>query len=218
MLLQAGQGRLDGDTFKGNAVGMEAEIVREGDVESLFPTAVRDFEQAKDRLTLALQPLAEQGALPTFGEKVGVAEELALAVGVYARVVHALCGADEGGEVVGVLGVAQLTLGDFLASGVVHPFVSTADDMENDTVVGGVEVVAVGVPVGRREVYLHVAAPLMRANAQTGIQKVGPCIAVVDANRQNFNGLPVRSLLREARPKALLPNIMEEYFRHFCSS
>lgn len=218
VLLQAGQWRLDGDTLEWNAVGMESEIVRKGDVESLFPTAVRDVEQAEDGLALAFEALAEQGALPTFGEKVGVAEEQALAVSVYARVVHALCGADEGGEVVGVLGVAQLTLGDFLAAGVVHFLVSTADDMENDTVVGGVEVVAVGKPVGRREVYLHVAAPLTRADAQTGIQEIGTGIAVVDANRQDFNGLPVRCLLRKARPEALLPNIMEEYFRHFCCS
>ena len=86
--------------------------------------------------------------------------------------------------------------------------------MKDDTVVGGIEVVLMGVPIGGGEVYLHIAVPLLFADTQVHIGEIGTGVYVVLPHGENFHGSAIGGRLRKARPQTMLPNIVQKNFRH----
>ena len=76
VLLQAGEWRLQGKGLEGYAIGVKAEVVRQGDIESMCPTLLRDGQQLVDRLPFTFQTFDEQCLAPPLGDECGVTEQL----------------------------------------------------------------------------------------------------------------------------------------------
>lgn len=128
--------------------------------------------------------------------------------------VHELGVSNELGEVVLVGGILQLTLGDGLALRVIDDLIGIAHDVEDDVIVGRVEVVTVLEPIGGVDVNLYVPHPIEPGtvgllDADMGIGEVGTGVGVMDSDRQDFDTLTVGRYLRERAEEFALPNIMQ---------
>jgi len=109
---------------------------------------------------------------------------------------------DVGGE--GECGDGVLVLED--GCGVVG-----VDDVEDDVVVGAVEVVVVAVPVGGVDVDFDVACPAGGAYEEARVGEVGPGMGVEDAGVLDLHGKPV-SGEEVAFEQLVLPDVLEEGF------
>ena len=93
-----------------------------------------------------------------------------------------------------------------------HIHISHTNHMEHHIIISWVVVVSVTIPVTGLEVYLHIAHPQRATNLHLRVEKVGPCIAVVQSCVQNLNHTPVSSLQLIERQHLVFPNIVKQLF------
>ena len=208
MLLQARERGSQCEVLEGQTIGVKAEIARERDIERMLPAVLGEGKQLFNRGTFALKSLAQECASPAFGQKRRVAEQLFGATNPSDGAVHLTCGLKESAEVILFIGVLQLTLRNLLTSRVIDRLVSRAYHMQNDRIVGLVQMMLMPHPIARRDMKFYIANPFAGSNADTRMRIVGSGIAVMFANREDFDRLSVRRLLRKSRPKAMFPNVM----------
>lgn len=187
---------------------METEVACERDIKRVFPTSFGNIKQPFDGGTLAFEAFAEERLAPAVGEQSGFVEQLFGAADTSVGGVHPGSRLEESGEVVLIVGILEGTLWNPFAAGVEDILVGGANDMEDDVIVGMIEVVLVLGPIARSDMYLDVADPFLTADADAGMTVVGTCVVVMFAYGEYLHGQSVGGLLRKTRPEAMLPNIM----------
>ena len=163
------------------AVDTKAIVAREGDEIRILPRPVGSLGSAGNGLRLVFKSLGLQCRHPRMnGERGEVGHKsIARRIGV-------------GGEQFLVVERhrhrdGKFDLGYKLPPTVGDVAVVVLHHMQHNVVVGGVGVVPVPKPVLRVFVYLHIAHPHRLANAQFGVEEVGPRIAVMQSGVDNLH-------------------------------
>ena len=111
-------------------------------------------------------------------------------------------------------GDGQTELGRMLAVGRSDLCIHGLHHMQDDIVVGGVELMAMALPVAGAQVDFHVAHPHLTAHAHLGVEKIGTRMAVVQSGVDDFHLLPVGGRERTKREDAVFPDVVQQLFHH----
>ena len=188
------------------AVDTKAIVASEGDEICIFPRPVDSRCALGNVLRLALQALGLQRSHPRMDGERGEGGHKAIArrIGVGGKqflVVERHRHRD-----------GKFDLGYKLPSAVGDIAVVVLHHMQHNVVVGRVGVVTMPIPVLRMFVYLHIAHPHRLANAQFGIEEVGPRIAVMQS-RVNHLHIPAVGGGKVGKGQHLVfPHVLQQLF------
>ena len=84
--------------------------------------------------------------------------------------------------------------------------------MEHGVVVVAIGVVLVFEPVGRAQVYLHIASPYGFSYLHFGVEEVGPGVVVVQSRVEHLHAFAVFGLQQGGGEQLVLPHVVEQFF------
>jgi len=156
----------------------------------------------------------EHGEFPAVGEKRRIVEQLLCTMMDSGGRVHLEGIGEHAVDIILVAVEAELELGNELTKGVVDRLGGVADDMEEDAVVGRVEVVMVVVPIVAVDMDLDLADEFDAVDEQVDVGEVGSGIEVMPTRGEHLNSTTVGGRLGEGLEEALLPYVVEDDLWH----